>query len=126
MALIGGGPTGSVGGISAWVQWAVLTEHLYSRELKLQVTGTRMFLQCRDTQTAGAGVACQRVTMLSKSTDGNLTLNITELLKEVNHRTELWKRGSMLIERIFKGQPVRNLTKQSGLDVQFIELSLNF
>lgn len=70
MALIGGGPTGSgsVGGIPAWVRWAVPAEHLYTRALgKLQVTSTRTFLQCRDTQTAGAGVSCRRVTMLAKS-----------------------------------------------------------
>lgn len=55
MALIGEGATSSVGGIPAWAQWAVPAEHLYTRALgKLQVTSTKPFLQCRDTQTAGA------------------------------------------------------------------------
>lgn len=68
MALIGGGLTGSVGEIPAWVQWAVPAEHLYTHALgKLQVTGTRTFLQCRDTQTARAGVTSHSVTMMPRS-----------------------------------------------------------
>lgn len=55
-----------------------------------------------------------------KKPNGSFTLNNRELLKEVNHRTELWKYGSMLIESIFRDQPIG--TRQSSLALMYISL----
>lgn len=86
--MIGGGPTGSVGGTPALAQWAVPAEHLCTRG-KLQVIGKGGFLLRRDTHTAASGAARRRATMLTKSQGRQLTLNIKDWSKEVGHGGDL-------------------------------------